>query len=1302
MSDQQQRPPSSRAAGGAGGRPGTASRPRTGANRPTTATVRPGTASRNPAAAGTQPPEQDQYASGYGHTTTAYMDHWADDDEYDPRHDGAILDMDDVEEEDEDDYESDDDGDVFAFVPPDIGPSATLTANPSDPVVSPHPPPSSAGVLPSADQSARSQQQQSQQQRPGTALTNRTAVGSASGRPPSAVAMPPGTAGSMGLEDETFYYDEATGAVYDSQGRLVQMPAGFDPSAVMDQQPAVAADPAPPHSSTQASDPSGMGLDSVIQRTDPQRQVQQQDYTFPYGSNGLSAGGSAGAVGMAGAPGAGAQGSQPSFLMHPQVANLSQTGGFSSLDDHDRSRKDSQQSSVNSMDASAPLRHAPSVGMMHMAPSSDALAPQDSQAGTARGSMSDATEGAAIRRRQGSLVRRSLQDPLSMATAGLAATSTTVDTNGSVLSDSHHIGIAYGGDDGPVGPNITAGGRQSSHPLGQQTDLSQTSSEDSSDDSKLKMDGDMMLMLGSDGEYYGYPHTLNSSDPKALEAAGLSTGGSGGMFMAPNGEMMMVDPNNMSMYALGMGQGLAHPVHEGQIVGPRGVRIVELEMESEEDSPYAEVRASVSNVDDPDMPVNTIRMWFMAIIILTIAGGANQLFALRIPAVFLTPVIIQLISYPFGKFLAATLPIRIWTLPRWLGGASFSLNPGMFNIKEHTAIYIMGNVATGPLYALTMSIVLEHPIYYGQKHSIGFQFLLSLTSQLFAFSFAGFCRGLLVYPASMIWPLNLVVATIFNTLHAEDDGEDGTMTRFRFFTVAGIAAAVWYWFPGFIFTALSAFNFICWIWPTSRVVNILFGINTGLGMSLITFDWSQIAFTGNPLVIPWWAQCNLFAGFVMIVWILTPALYFTNTLDFAYLPITGSGAFDRTGQRYDVRNIVAGDGQTLDLDAYMQYSRINLTTTFFMTFWTGFATAAALLTHTVLYHGNAILAGLRYGKVEEDDIHAKHMRVYREAPTWWYASVLVVSFVVAVVTVEIYNTGLPVWALVLAMLLPAIYILPTGFLYALTGQLFGLNLVSEFIAGYTLPGKVVPNMLFKVYAQTGLGAATNFLQDLKLGHYMKIPPRTTFMIQLVASAWCPIVQVGVKTWAFNNIPDVCTEDARNHFYCPQAQTFYTASVIFGILGPDRSFGSKSQYSSMYWGLLFGFLIPIPFWIMGKKWPKSIARWISWPIILTGSSFIPPASGINLTSWFVAGLIFQFLVRKYKFRWWSKYNFVLAAALDAGTIVSSLIIFLTLSLPKNGDIAINWWGNSVYANTLDFEGVTLKDVPEAGFGPLPTQ
>lgn len=61
------------------------------------------------------------------------------------------------------------------------------------------------------------------------------------------------------------------------------------------------------------------------------------------------------------------------------------------------------------------------------------------------------------------------------------------------------------------------------------------------------------------------------------------------------------------------------------------------------------------------------------------------------------------------------------------------------------------------------------------------------------------------------------------------------------------------------------------------IVNNLFGMSTGLGLLPVTFDWSQIAYNGSPLVVPFWAQANVFAGWAFFFALVTPILYYTNT-----------------------------------------------------------------------------------------------------------------------------------------------------------------------------------------------------------------------------------------------------------------------------------------------------------------------------------------------------------------------------------------------------------------------------------------
>ncbi len=114
--------------------------------------------------------------------------------------------------------------------------------------------------------------------------------------------------------------------------------------------------------------------------------------------------------------------------------------------------------------------------------------------------------------------------------------------------------------------------------------------------------------------------------------------------------------------------------------------------------------------------------------------------------------------------------------------------------------------------------------------------------------------------------------------------------------------------------------------------------------------------------------------------------------------------------------------------------------------------------------------------------------------------------------------------------------------------------LTEFIVGYMLPGRPIAMMLFKTYGYITMAQALYFLQDMKFGHYLKIPvscccipntdtmwcligckPRVTFLAQAVACAWSAIVQVAVFNWALGNIEDICQPGQPNGYYLPQRQ-----------------------------------------------------------------------------------------------------------------------------------------------------------------------
>lgn len=239
------------------------------------------------------------------------------------------------------------------------------------------------------------------------------------------------------------------------------------------------------------------------------------------------------------------------------------------------------------------------------------------------------------------------------------------------------------------------------------------------------------------------------------------------------------------------------------------------------------------------------RSVFVTLYVLFLVTLSSDTKAYSDPSIVVTGIVVQLVSLLLGKGLEQVLPTRKFNT----FGYVWSLNPGPFTIKEHVCITVMANVIVGGIGA--SDIILAQKIFYKQRLSYIYQVLLALSMQTIGFSLGGMLRQFVVWPASMIWPGALVNSALFNTLHKTWGKRDGGhMTRERFFLIALFGSFAWYWLPGYLFTALSVFNWVCWIAPKNVVVNTLFGTSTGLGMGILTFDWSQIAYNGSPLVTP--------------------------------------------------------------------------------------------------------------------------------------------------------------------------------------------------------------------------------------------------------------------------------------------------------------------------------------------------------------------------------------------------------------------------------------------------------------------
>ncbi|KAI1763463.1 OPT-domain-containing protein [Hypoxylon sp. FL1150] len=779
-----------------------------------------------------------------------------------------------------------------------------------------------------------------------------------------------------------------------------------------------------------------------------------------------------------------------------------------------------------------------------------------------------------------------------------------------------------------------------------------------------------------------------------------------------------------------------------------------------DNSPYAQVRASVSPTDNTSLSINTPRMWTLSTLFSILGSSTNLFFSLRYPSVSITPVIALLLVHPLGLLWDYLLKrpddppeefvdgVRIDRQASLNGSAARKersragrlrlwLAQGSWNEKEHSCVYVSSNVSFG--FAFATDVIVEQTQFYKQDVGIVYQLLLTLSTQILGYTFAGLARRFLVRPAGMIWPGTLMSAAMFTTLHKEENkpANGWRISRWKFFFIIWIAGFAFYFLPGLLMPALSYFNVITWFAPDNVVVANLFGVVSGLGLFPLTFDWAQIAYIGSPLLTPFWAAMNVIGGLVIVMWIIAPIAYYSNVFYSSYMPILSASVFDNTGKIYDVSKILTKDF-VFDREAYSNYSRVFLPITYVLSYGLQFAGLASLLTHTTCWHGKDIYVQWKRSlkEVEEEsrpayqplqseidrttpngdrpsiamssstydnilsneDVHNRLMRRYKDAPITWYLLTFITMSAIGIFVVEYYPIHLPWYGLLLALGICAVLFIPIGIVMAVTNQHSSIYLICQLICGAVFPGRPVANMVFVTYGYISSAQGIKFAADLKLGHYMKIPPRLLFLVQMSATIVSSVTQILVLNWMFRNVPGICTPQAINGFTCPIARVHFNGSILWGVVGPAEFFGPNATYRVLVWCFAIGALAPIPLWLYGRNKRTSIVRKINLPVLFGSLSWIPPATGLNFSVWAVVCYIFNCLIKNRASAWWAKYTMTLSAALDSGLAFGIVIVFFCFIYPGWMD-NFSWWGTDVYRNGCDWQACSYNTVPNGSrFGP----
>jgi OPT family oligopeptide transporter len=407
----------------------------------------------------------------------------------------------------------------------------------------------------------------------------------------------------------------------------------------------------------------------------------------------------------------------------------------------------------------------------------------------------------------------------------------------------------------------------------------------------------------------------------------------------------------------------------------------------------------------------------------------------------------------------------------------------------------------------------------------------------------------------MIWRSSLPFVALLRTLHEKDTKDyhaRHTISRFKLLIILTISQFVYSWLPHYIMPILKQFSWLCMIVPNNRLLAQITGAN-GFGITSLQLDWYSITlYLSSPVIVPRWAQINLFIGVVLFIWLAGPLIYYLNLWDTRHLPIRSTEIFTRSGTPYDY-TLVADDQLRLNMTLYNAYNEIygpiRLSTMYVVFVASNMAFLPALLVHTLLHHGKWIIQQARTSfSKRNNDIHCKLMAHYLEIPDWCF----IVLFCVCLVTVTLVShfTGiLPGYYVLLAVGIGCITVLPYGIFFAQTAQ---QRLLFIFLTCFLLGAVIVPSNPFRLFAFAELviriqEQALTILLYLKISHFMKLPPRVVFAMVIFSTIYSTILSYYISEYFISNIPNLCQYLINPDWGCMPPIKIYSKALFLSII-----------------------------------------------------------------------------------------------------------------------------------------------------------
>ncbi|KKK22987.1 hypothetical protein P175DRAFT_0528964 [Aspergillus ochraceoroseus IBT 24754] len=694
--------------------------------------------------------------------------------------------------------------------------------------------------------------------------------------------------------------------------------------------------------------------------------------------------------------------------------------------------------------------------------------------------------------------------------------------------------------------------------------------------------------------------------------------------------------------------------------------------------------------DDGESAVS-FRSLLLASILSCFQAVMYQIYNFKPTVISIQGTFIVLISYFLGKGWAAFLPRGDMSEARWRenggqGKLPLSitvlkfLNSGPWSLKEHAICSITATSASNA--AASTMVFAAQDLFYDLPLSATTVILSTISIGLFGYGICGILRPITVWHVDAVYWSNLPTVKTLQGLHWQQLKNSKPL---RYFWYSFTGMFLYESFPAYIFPWLNSISIPCLAsmratGDTAATLTNVFGgatNNEGMGLFSISLDWQYITSfqTSLPLVL----QAHAVLGFG-VCFIAMAGIYYANAWNAQSLPFMSTRLLLANGTPYPIDQVFAGG--VLDEAALNVYGPPKLAGTFVFAMLMANAAIGALVVHCFLFWGKDILKAYQSARQGRyDDRHHEHMvRHYKEAPWWWYIAVLVGSFILGLVVVTKEDITLPAWAYVVSLVVGMFFAPLSTILFSRYGNGIATNNLSKMLAGLLLPGHPVGNMYFAAWSHNVIANTISLSGDLKMGEYLKVPPRVMFLSQIYGTVLGGFINYAVMTSIVGGNRNLLANGNGNSSWSGATmQSYNTNAASWALAG--YLYKSGREYQMVPIGLAIGAgvvaLHRIVYYFVPNIKGFDLAD-INMPQLIQYAGYIPynQSQTCVIFSWILAGFFVQFYLRNHRPRIFKNYSYLITGAFDGASLTALFILsFAVFGAGGPAHPFPAWWGNN---------------------------